>query len=141
MPMSPNIKPIPSASSCTRTKNPNEPLFSQSAGVVDTLDAKMALVEEGLVTVSKVAGHPGRRFLREILTIFQRWPDDYFKKLHLQGKLYRTGKCSWLHEAVPVGIADRRGRKRRERPEHLKACSCCTETGLKGEGKREHLAT
>jgi len=50
-------------------------------------EKKLALVQEALYHIHCVIGRAGAPYLQRMADVFQRWPDDYFKKLPFAGKI------------------------------------------------------
>jgi len=78
-----------SASTVSRTlsREPGREQILDLISRVEMLEKKMTLLQEALSIMHDPLARAGTRYTHRMVDLFQRWPDDYFKKLHFAGKL------------------------------------------------------
>ena len=77
----------PSTVSRVLTKEPDRQQILDLISRVEMLEKKVTLLQEALYLVHTAIGRVGPPYSHKIVDLFQRWPDDYFKKLHFEAKL------------------------------------------------------
>ena len=77
----------PSTVSRTLTKEPDREQILDLISRVEMLEKKIVLIQEALYLIHTAIGRVGPPYPQRMVDLFQRWPDDYFKKLHFAGKL------------------------------------------------------
>lgn len=78
-----------SASTVSRvlSKPPDREQISDLTTRVEMLENKIALLQEALAITYGAIGYAGPPHAQRMVELFNRWPDDYFKRLHVAGKL------------------------------------------------------
>lgn len=77
----------PSTVSRTLTKEPDRGQILDLISRVEMCEKKGGLFQEALYHIYCAIGRVGPPYSQRMADLFQRWPDDYFKKLHFAGKL------------------------------------------------------
>ena len=77
----------PSTVSRTLTKEPDREQILDLISRVEKCEKKIAHFEEALYYIHSAIGRVGPPYPQRMADLFQRWPDDHFKKLHFAGKL------------------------------------------------------
>ncbi len=77
----------PSTVSRVLTKEPDREQILDLISRVEMCEKKIALFQEALYLIHGAIGRVGPPYSHRMVDLFQRWPDDYFKKLHFAGKL------------------------------------------------------
>ena len=77
----------PSTVSRTLSREPDREQILDLISRVETLERKIALFQEALYLIHGAIGRVGPPYSHRMVDLFERWPDDYFKRLHFAGKL------------------------------------------------------
>ena len=77
----------PSTVSRVLTKEPDREQILDLISRVEMLEKKVTLLQEALSIIHDPLARAGTRYTYRMADLFQRWPDDYFKRLHFAGKL------------------------------------------------------
>ena len=77
----------PSTVSRILTKEPDREEILDLISRIEMCEKKIALFQEALYHIHCAIGRVGPPYPQRMADLFQRWPDDYFKKLHFAGKL------------------------------------------------------
>ncbi len=78
-----------SASTVSRvlSKPPDREQILDLTSRMEMMEKKVALLEEALYITHDAIGRVGPPYSHKMIDLFQRWPDDYFKRLRVAGKL------------------------------------------------------
>ena len=77
----------PSTVSRILTKEPDREQILDLISRVEMLEKKMTLLQESLAIIHDPLARAGPPYTHRMADLFQRWPDDHFRKLHFAGKL------------------------------------------------------
>ncbi len=77
----------PSTGSRTLSKEPDRQQILDLISRVEMCGKKIGLFQEALYHIHCAIGRVGPPYPQRMGDLFQRWPDDFFKKLHFAGKL------------------------------------------------------
>ena len=77
----------PSTVSRILTREPDREQILDLISRVEMCEKKIALFQEALYVIHSAIGRVGPPYSHRMVDLFERWPDDYFKKLHFAGKL------------------------------------------------------
>jgi predicted transcriptional regulator len=78
-----------SASTVSRvlSKPPDREEILDLTSRMEMMENKVALLQEALYITHDAIGRVGPPYSHRMVDLFKRWPDDYFKRLHVAGKL------------------------------------------------------
>jgi len=78
-----------SASTVSRvlSKPPDREQILDLTSRMEMLESKVALLQEALYITYDAIGRVAPPYQSKMVDLFKRWPDDYFKRLHVAGKL------------------------------------------------------
>lgn len=77
----------PSTVSRTLTRGSDREQALDLISRVEMCEKKIALFQEALFHTHSAIGRVGPPYSHRMADLFKRWPDDYFKKHHFDGKL------------------------------------------------------
>jgi hypothetical protein len=77
----------PSTVSRTVSREPDREQILDLISRVEICEKKIALLLEALYLIHGTVGRVGPPYSYKMNNLFEQWPDDYFKRLHREGKV------------------------------------------------------
>ena len=77
----------PSTVSRTVSREPDREQILDLISRVEMCEKKIALLLEALYLIHGTVGRVGPPYSYKMNNLFEQWPDDYFKRLHREGKV------------------------------------------------------
>ena len=69
------------------SKPPDRGQIMDLTSRIEKLENKVAFLQEALCITYDAIGRVGPPYQKNMVELFKSWPDDYFRRLHVAGKL------------------------------------------------------